>query len=80
MATSTPTGAQTAQSVRLNVNLNTATAETLKKLSEELGVSFTEVVRRSISLYEFLDSERRSGHRVQISDPIANETRELVLM
>jgi hypothetical protein len=66
--------------VRLNVNLNSATADALKKLSDEQGVSLTEVVRRAISLYDFIDGERRSGHRIQTTDPERGEVRELILM
>lgn len=79
MATSTRSDTNT-EIVRLNVNLNAATADALKKLSEEQGVSLTEVVRRAISLYSFIDDERRSGHRVQMTDPEKGEVRELILM
>lgn len=79
MATPTQTEVNT-EIVRLNVNLNAATADALKKLSEEQGVSLTEVVRRAISLYNFIDDERRSGHRIQTADPEKGEVRELVLI
>ena len=79
MATSTRSDTNT-EIVRLNVNLNAATADALKKLSEEQGVSLTEVVRRAISLYDFIDDERRSGNRVQMTDPKTGTVRELILM
>lgn len=66
--------------VRLNVNLNAATADALKKLSDDQGLSLTEVVRRAISLYNFIDGERRSGHRIQTADPEKGEVRELIMM
>lgn len=66
--------------VRLNVNLNGATADALKKLSEERGLSLTEVVRRAISVYNFIEDERQRGHRVQTVDPEGGGIRELVLM
>lgn len=66
--------------VRLNVNLNSATADTLKRLSDEQGVSLTEVVRRAISVYNFIDQERRSGNRIQTTDPDKGDVRELILM
>jgi hypothetical protein len=79
MSATTRSEAQT-DIVRLNVNLNPATADALKKLSDEQGVSLTEVVRRAISLYNFIDGERRSGHRIQTTDPEKGEVRELILM
>lgn len=66
--------------VRLNVNLNSETAEALKLLAEEKGSSLTEVIRRAIAVYKFVDDESRSGHRVQTVDPQTSEVRELVLM
>lgn len=66
--------------VRLNVNLNSETAEALKTLAEEKGSSLTEVIRRAIAVYKFVDEESRSGHRVQTVDPRTSETKELVLM
>lgn len=79
MATPTRTDTTT-DIVRLNVNLNAATADALKRLSDEQGVSLTEVVRRAISVYKFIDDERRSGHRIQTTDPAKGEVRELILM
>jgi len=66
--------------VRLNVNLNTETADTLKKISDEHGLSLTEVVRRAISLYSFIEDETERGNRIQTVSPDKGEVRELVLM
>lgn len=66
--------------VRLSVNLNGATADALKKLSDERGLSLTEVVRRAITVYNFIEDERQQGHRIQTTDPEAGTVRELVLM
>lgn len=66
--------------VRLNVNLNAETADTLKKISEEHNLSLTEVVRRAISLYNFIEEETERGHRIQTVSPDKGEVRELVLM
>lgn len=79
MATPTRTDANT-DIVRLNVNLNAATAEALKRMSEEQGVSLTEVVRRAISVYNFIDEEQRNGNRIQTADPEKGAVRELILM
>ena len=66
--------------VRLNVNLNTETAETLKQMAEENGSSLTEIVRRAIAVYKFIEDESREGHRIQTVDPESKDVRELVLM
>lgn len=68
------------QLVRLNVNLNAETAEALKEIADQRGISFTEAVRRVISVYKFIDDETQEGHRIQTVDPERNLVRELVLM
>lgn len=87
--TSTPTAAarrkarpkgSNDQIVRLNVNLNAETADALKEIAEQRGISFTEAVRRAISVYKFIDEETQEGHRIQTVDPERNQVRELVLM
>ena len=66
--------------VRLNVNLNAETAAVLKQLTEERGISFTEAVRRAISVYNYIDGEVRSGRRVQTTDSNRTDVREFILM
>lgn len=66
--------------VRLNVNLNAETAAVLKQLTEERGISFTEAVRRAISVYNYIDGEARSGRRIQTTDANHSDVREFVLM
>lgn len=66
--------------VRLSVNLNDDTANALRKLAEERGVSVTEAVRRAISLYNYLEDEVRSGRHVQTADSARKEVRELILL
>lgn len=65
--------------VRLNVNLNQETADALKKIASESRISYTEAVRRAISVYKFVDDEIDSGHKVQTVDS-KGSVRELVLM
>lgn len=64
---------------RLNVNLNMATADALKGLSADLGVPMTEVVRRAISIYAFVDDERARGNQILIAEPDGT-CRELVML
>jgi len=65
--------------VRLNVNLSAATADALRTTSAQSGLSMTEGVRRSVSIWKFLDDAVRAGERVEIVDPKTGRTRELVL-
>ncbi len=66
--------------VRLNVNLNAETAAVLKQLTEERGISFTEAVRRAISVYNYIDGEVRSGRRIQTTNADRSDVREFILM
>jgi hypothetical protein len=72
--------ASTDQLVRLNVNLNAETAEALKEIADHRGISFTEAVRRAISVYKFIDDETQEGRHIQTVSADRNEVRELVLM
>jgi hypothetical protein len=66
--------------VRLNVNLNVETAAALRQIAEERDISFTEAVRRAISVYKFIDDETREGRRIQTTSSDRGDIRELVLM
>lgn len=65
---------------RLNVNLNQETADALRLVAEQRGISFTEAVRRAISVYKFVEDELAEGHRVQAVDADSGTVRELVLL
>ncbi|WP_146243436.1 CopG family transcriptional regulator [Curtobacterium sp. MCLR17_034] len=64
---------------RLSVNMNSETAGDLKLLAERRGLSFTETVRRMVSVAKFLDDEIMQGHVIQVVDKAANQVRELVI-
>lgn len=51
--------------VRLNVNLNGETADALKELAARNGISYTEVVRRAISIYDYLSREQDKGRVIR---------------
>lgn len=79
MAT-TATTKRDSKLIRLNVNLNSETAEALKEIAEERGISFTEAVRRAISVYKYIDDEVQEGRKIQIADKSNKNVRELILM
>lgn len=66
--------------VRLNVNLNKETAAALRELADEQGISFTEAVRRAISVYKYVSDEQSQGRKIQTMDSNDKNKRELVLM
>ena len=66
--------------IRLNVNMNDETAAALREIAAEKGVSYTEAVRRAITVYKFLQDEVQAGHTIQTVDKKDAHIRELVLM
>lgn len=42
---------------RLSVNINSETAQALQDLASRHGTSVTEIVRRAIGVYKFVDDE-----------------------
>ena len=77
---SAPASSVDSDLVRLNVNLNAETAAALKQIAEDRKISFTEAVRRAISIYNFIDSETQAGRHVQTTDADRKNVRELVWM
>lgn len=54
---------------RLSVNVNDETADALKQLAKENGTSVTEIVRRAVSVYKFVEDEvGHKGKTLQLVD------------
>jgi predicted transcriptional regulator len=53
---------------RLSVNINDETAAALNQLAERDEVTITEVVRRAISVYKFVDEQVHAGKHLQLAD------------
>ncbi len=51
---------------RLSVNVALDVAQAIEALMQRHQVSITEVIRRAISAYKFLDDEIAAGHKVLI--------------
>jgi hypothetical protein len=66
--------------VRLNVNLNAETAAALRELAEERDISFTEAVRRAISVYKYMNDEKQAGRHIQTTNADRGDVRELLMM
>lgn len=50
---------------RLEVNINDETATALRALAEKRNTTVTDTVRRSVSLYWYVDEAHRNGWEVQ---------------
>jgi predicted transcriptional regulator len=50
-------------STRLSININDETAAALQELAKKRGVSVTEIVRRAVSVYKFVEDEVSDGDK-----------------
>lgn len=65
--------------IRLNVNLNQDTADALKRIAGERNISFTEAIRRVISVYHFVSEEQHNGRHVEVRDE-KGRTRKITVL
>lgn len=49
---------------RLSVNINEETARTLRELAERNETSITEVIRRAVGVYKYIEDEVTINHKV----------------
>ncbi|MGL5829447.1 MAG: ribbon-helix-helix protein, CopG family [Angustibacter sp.] len=49
--------------VRLSVNINDETEAALKELAAKKGTTVTEIVRRAVSVYKFVDEQTGDGQK-----------------
>jgi len=67
-------------STRLSININDETAAALKELAAKRGLTVTEVVRRAVSVYKFVEDEVGDGGKtLQLVDSNDKVT-ELVMV
>lgn len=65
---------------RLSVNINDETAAALKDLAERRQTTVTEIVRRSVSVYKFIEDEVVDGNKtLKLVAPEGSETVVTVL-
>ncbi len=53
---------------RLSVNINAESAEVLRRVTAERGITTTEAVRRAIGLLGFFEETLRSGSKILVED------------
>lgn len=67
--------------VRLSVNVNDETAEALRALAEKRGTTVTEIIRRAVSVYKFVEDEvGDKGKTLQLVDNERSETTSVALI
>lgn len=52
---------------RLSVNINDETAKALNELARKRQTTVTEIVRRAISVYKFVEDETGRGRQLQLA-------------
>lgn len=65
---------------RLSVNMNSRTAEDLRRLARARGITYTEAVRRAVEVLSFIDKEREQGNAIQVVDSDTQKTREIITL
>ena len=65
---------------RLTVQFPEETTRVLEELSEKEEVSKTEIIRRALSVYKYLENETRDGrHKVAIADENGKVVKEILI-
>jgi predicted transcriptional regulator len=54
---------------RLNINVSDETAQLLKEMAERGETSVTEIVRRAVGVYKYVEDGARQGKDIQIVGP-----------
>ncbi len=65
---------------RLSVNMNQDTAAALRQQAARHGITYTEAVRRAISIAKFVDDERLAGRTIVSTDRDGKNAREWVML
>jgi len=53
---------------RLSVNINEESAEILRRVSAERGITITEAIRRAVGLLGFFEDARKNDAKIRIED------------
>jgi hypothetical protein len=65
---------------RITVALIPKAGEELQRLQEDTGLSKTDLVNRAITLYEFIDAQRRSGRDLLLRDEDTGEIQTVLIL
>ena len=64
---------------RLSVNINSESAEILRRVTHNREISTTEAIRRAIGLLGFFEEARRLHKRIIAEDPSGQQTEIVAL-
>lgn len=65
---------------RLTVQFPTQTSDLLSELSAQDSVSKTEILRRALAVYKYLEKETRDGkHKIAITDEDGKVVKEILI-
>lgn len=64
---------------RITVALIPSAGEDLQLLLDRTKLSKTDLVNRAITLYEFIDAQRRAGRDLLVKDPKTGETQTILI-
>lgn len=65
---------------RLTVQFPEATSEALAEMSQKEQVPKTEILRRALALYRYLEKETRDGkHKIAIADEDGKVVKEILI-
>ncbi len=64
---------------RLSVNINNESAEILRQVTADRGITTTEAVRRAIGLLGFFEAARKSNSKVVVEDASGRQSTLQVL-
>lgn len=68
-------------SVRLNININDETAAALQALAAKRDTTLTEIVRRAVSVYKFVEDEVIDGDKsLELVDNRSGERTTLAVL
>ena len=65
--------------VRLNININDETETALRELAETKETSVTDIVRRAVAVYKFIEDETGRGQVLQLVDRANKEVTTLAM-
>lgn len=66
---------------RLSVNINDETDAALRELAARRGTSVTDVVRRAVSVYKFIEDEVGENHKtLQLRDRSTDEVTTIAMV
>jgi hypothetical protein len=65
---------------RITVALIPSAVEDLQRLQDRTSLSKTDLVNRAITLYEFIDAQKRDGRDLLIRDRKSGETQTVLIL